>query len=58
MTAAEVTAGAVVELSCGCIGQRATAPISTDPQFVIKASCQNHAPGDIIAADPVVSRFA
>jgi hypothetical protein len=44
MTAAEVTPGDVVELPCGCIGQRATAPISAEPQFMVKASCDMHAP--------------
>ena len=52
MTAAEVTAGTVAALSCGCIGQRATAPIIAKPQFLIKASCQDHAPNTIVEAEP------
>jgi hypothetical protein len=52
MTPAEVRAGDVVELPCGCSGQRATKPISADPQFVIKASYDTHAPNSIVEADP------
>jgi hypothetical protein len=35
-------------LSCGCIGQRATGPVLSDPQFVIKAACDEDAPEDIV----------
>jgi hypothetical protein len=48
VTAHEVTAGAVVELPCGCIGQKATAPISADRQFVVTAPCEAHDPGGIV----------
>ena len=52
MTAAEVMAGDMVELACGCIGQRATAPVGTDPSFLVKASCDNHAPNTIVTTKP------
>jgi hypothetical protein len=35
VTALEVMAGAVVERLRGCVGQRATAPVGAQPQFVV-----------------------
>ena len=52
VTAAKVTAGGVVELACGCVGQRATTPVSANPQFLIKASCDDHAPNSIVEVKP------
>jgi hypothetical protein len=52
MKAADVPFGATAALPCGCIGQRATAPVSAHPHFLITASCADHAPGDIVATAP------
>ena len=53
MPADHVLPGAVVKLSCGCIGQRVPMVESeTKPQFFIKSACDNHRPGRIRAVDP------